>query len=30
MPATAGLLVSQTWQDKGQMEKKTVPMVISY
>jgi hypothetical protein len=30
MPATAGLVVSQTWQYQGQIEKKTVPMVISY
>jgi len=29
MPATAGLVVSQTWQYKGQMEKMTLPMVIS-
>jgi len=25
MPATAGLVVSQTWQYKGQMEKMTIP-----
>jgi len=32
MPATAGLVVSQTWQYKGQMEKMTIPieLAISY
>jgi hypothetical protein len=30
MPTLPGLVVSQTWQYKGQMEKMTIPMVISY
>ena len=30
MPATAGLVVIQTWQYQGQIEKMTVPMVFSY
>jgi hypothetical protein len=30
MPVKVGLVVSQTWQYQGQIEKMTVPMVISY
>jgi hypothetical protein len=30
VPTLPELVVSQTWQYQGQIEKKTVPMVISY
>jgi hypothetical protein len=30
VPALPGLVVSQTWQCQGQIEKVTVPMVFSY
>jgi hypothetical protein len=30
MPTLPGLVVSQTWQYQGQIEKMAVPMVFSY
>jgi hypothetical protein len=30
VPTLPGLVVSQTWQYQGQIEKMLIPMVISY